>query len=402
MVASELRIGEVRTTDQGRRAEVEFCLGAERYPVYFQSPNAALGASTEGLLACALLPAMRAAEALAIGGGDGPEVSRRLLSALPTIQDIFCDWEPSLRRVEVRGAVPAERAAPRGARTGMFFSGGVDSFYTLLKHRDEITDLVFVRGFDMSLESESLYQRTSSMIAEVGAFYGKRVVEVETNLRTLLDPHVDWACISHGAAMAAVGHLLSSSLARIYIPASQTYSRLYVGGSHPLLDPLWSSEALEFIHDGCEATRVDKVAVISGHEIVLRSLRVCFTNTDGAYNCGRCEKCVRTMLALRAFGALERCTTFDAPLEVRNILSIDPAPVRVRLAAMDNLRALEKRGGEEEYCRALRSVLARPLWPGELKKRIRAAAMRHPVSSRIYGLLKRIRRALRGLAGSAR
>jgi len=29
-----------------------------------------------------------------------------------------------------------------------FFSGGVDSFYTFLKHRHEITDLAVVHGFD--------------------------------------------------------------------------------------------------------------------------------------------------------------------------------------------------------------------------------------------------------------
>ena len=40
-----------------------------------------------------------------------------------------------------------------------------------------------------------------------------------------------------------------------------TYAHLGPLGSHPLLDPLWSSEDVELVHDGCEATRLDKLAL---------------------------------------------------------------------------------------------------------------------------------------------
>ena len=41
----------------------------------------------------------------------------------------------------------------------------------------------------------------------------------------------------------------------------------------------------------------------------MRHLRVCWQNPDNAYNCGRCEKCFRTMLDLWVVGALDRCDT---------------------------------------------------------------------------------------------
>ncbi len=394
MTVRDLCISEVRSGDGGRRVEVEFDLGQEHHPVHFSGGDAALSPNPESLIACALLPAMRLADRLTIGEeatrGTGAEISERFFRALSTIQDIYHDWDPGLRRVTLSGVTPVRRIRRQGGRVGTFFTGGVDSFYTLLKHQDEITDLLFVHGFDISLESASLRRRTSDMIREVGAFYSKRVVEVETNLPSLLGPYADWALLAHGAALAAVAHLLSADLDKIYVPASRTYARIVPWGTHPLLAPLWSSEALEFVHDGCEATRPMKAALISESEIALRSLRVCFVNPGEAYNCGRCEKCLRTMIALRAVGMLERCTTFDAPLDVRNVVRIDVDRAGRRGATMDNLKALEKKGGEEELCRALRKILNRPRWHAGVKGRLRGAAARYPALERYYRALRKV------------
>jgi hypothetical protein len=108
-----------------------------------------------------------------------------------------------------------------------------------------------------------------------------------------------------------------------------------------LLDQLWSSAAVMVEHDGAEATSAEKIAAIARDRQALRWLRVCYKNPDQAYNCGRCEKCVRTMLPLHALGALEHATTFPN--------DIDPEAVR-RLRfrnrasltfARDNLKVLE-------------------------------------------------------------
>ena len=41
-----------------------------------------------------------------------------------------------------------------------------------------------------------------------------------------------------------------------------------------------------------------------------RHLRVCWQNVGTDLNCGRCEKCVRTMAMLAGAGVLDRCETF--------------------------------------------------------------------------------------------
>jgi len=174
--------------------------------------------------------------------------------------------------------------------------------------------LIFVHGFDITLANRSLRAQASRAAREVARELGKNLIEVETNLRSFSDSLVNWDQY-HGSALASVGLLFQHLFGEVLIPASATYADLYALGSHPLLDPLWSTDITRFEHDGCEASRVDKSAYISNSETAMRLLRVCWSNPSSAYNCGRCEKCRWTMLNLHAAGALGRCRTLPKTLD---------------------------------------------------------------------------------------
>ena len=81
-----------------------------------------------------------------------------------------------------------------------------------------------------------------------------------------------------------------------------------------MLDPLWSTEGLTVVHDGCEADMFAKMAFVSRSPLVLETLRVCPGFGNG-YNCGRCMKCMRTMVALLQAGALDRCQTLPHEID---------------------------------------------------------------------------------------
>jgi hypothetical protein len=86
-------------------------------------------------------------------------------------------------------------------------------------------------------------------------------------------------------------------------------------GTHPLLDPLYSSSDLRIRHDGIELSRLEKTRLIAGWDVALQNLRVCNQYRQyrsGRLNCGRCEKCVRTMLGLLAVGALDKTNVFPS------------------------------------------------------------------------------------------
>lgn len=351
--------------------EVEYLLGNQRHKIFFRSNgDALLLGNCESFLAGGILPYMKVGGGQLIAEGD---ISQKFISALSTIQDIYCTWDTSLHRAEITNVNPVPRPMLTENRVGTFFSGGVDSFYTFLKHQDEITDLIFVHGLDIQLNDISLREKASKQIREVGSSFGKNVIEIETNLRVYFDSYVDWGLLGHGAALAAIGHLLCPTFRRIFIPATHTYAELFPWGSHPVLDHLWSSESLQFIHDGCEATRVEKVSLISKYDIALRSLRVCWENPNSSYNCGRCEKCLRTMINLKVNNALDRCTTFDKELNVKNVLKINAEGENVRAFIEENLNALKKSRTDDELERALQKVLNKSQLPHKIKRRLRAS-----------------------------
>ena len=311
-------LAETQTTDCGQGVAAEIRLNDGSFVVRYSVSTGTVAPTLDPFVAPALYASMRLGKPLHI---DGP-ISARLLAALPTIQEIHHSWDPSFNLIPVRAEGRCETLANPRREVGCFFSGGVDSFYTLLKHQDEITTLILVHGFDMRLDDLFLRRRVSDAVHEVAAEFGKRVVEVETNARTFSDRFTGWLEHYYGAALASVALLLGSRMERVYIPSTNEYAALSPHGSHPLLDPLWSSEATEIVHDGCEAKRVEKVLAISSCETALRWLRVCWENRNGAYNCCECEKCLRTMVSLRAAGVLDKCVSFDRPLDLRLIAQI--------------------------------------------------------------------------------
>ena len=312
---------------------------------------------SDAFLAATLLPAMRARVKLEL---EGP-TSGLLRQNVRTIQDIWACWDLSFARVDMTG--PSVRGPESAGGVACFFSGGVDSFYTALKHKDEISALVFVHGFDLPLANADLRASVSRALRAAATELGKPLIEVQTNVRTFSERQVPWSEY-HGSALASVALLLAPMFGRVYIPASFPYSYLEPWGSHPLLDPLWRTEDLEIIHDGCEATRVEKVRSIVASETALRWLRVCWEAPGGAYNCGRCEKCLRTMVNLEIAGALDRCATFDRALDLRRVARA-PAPDACALMFVaDNLRACEERGDQPALVRALRDCLSRRYYRG--------------------------------------
>jgi hypothetical protein len=243
-------------------------------------------------LSAALLVAMKSGSTLTI---DAPCSASLLENAREMLQDIFSAWYPGLCRIDVVAeAIPDQE--PRDG-VGSFFSGGVDGSYTFLRRRDEITHLISVQGIDVQVDNDELWSRVIAANAGFAERFGKTLVNVRTNIRRFCHPRgVSWLVLN-GAGLAAIAHALG--IGRYYVAASHTYTQLYPLGSHPLSDRLWGSDAISLIHDGL-VSRPEKIKALSTCPEALRLLRVCWQ--DAGYNCNRCEKCLRTRIALRLLG----------------------------------------------------------------------------------------------------
>jgi hypothetical protein len=310
---------------------------------------------------------MQTGEGLDISG----PISARLLRATSQIIDIYKTWEPHFTPVCLDGLSPVDRTRERSGRVAAFFSGGVDSFYTLLKNRDEITDIIFIHGFEIPSDNKKTFQDANAHVQAIAKELGVNVVNIETNIRSAIDPFVGFGYLGFGPVLVTVAQLLANTFDRIHIPSAYSYAHLSPNGSHPLLDPLWSTEALELVHDGCEANRQQKIEYVANHEIALKHLRVCIKNVEGSYNCGRCEKCVRTMIGLEAAGKLTECHLFDRPLNARSISKLRINMLN-RVFFAESLAILKERGLRPDLQQAITRALRRTDMT-HLRRKIRKA-----------------------------
>lgn len=280
-----------------------------------------------------------------------------------TVQNIYKSWHENFTQVNfqhnkatslpVTSSSETKIKPQTSKRHGMFFSGGMDSFYSFLKHHNKITDLIFVHGYDIKLSDYELRAKTSAQLHRVAEQNNVNLIEIETNLRDYLDKYVSWGELGHGAALISIGHLLSKEFESITIPSSYHYGNLFPWGTHPLLDPQWSSSSLAFIHDGCEAKRIDKAKLIATNNLALESLRVCWRNPDSAYNCCKCEKCIRTMINLEIYDALERSAAFPDKLTFEKVRAMPINSHSAREFVLENLKALAQFPEKAELSEAL-------------------------------------------------
>jgi hypothetical protein len=330
--------------NDGRWAATALLNYGKRYattprPVYFRSTLGPLEASADFLVPLALIPAMVRGDALAI---DGP-ISTKLHSNLGRLQRLLAVFGPAFAHdvspIEVKSDVEG-RIHSNGRGVACFFSGGIDSLFTALTHREELTALVFLDGLDIKVDHEA-HNAVLAGVRGAARAIGLPLVEVETNAKTFADRFVHWDLYS-GAPLAATALLLQPYFRKFYIAGGRTLATLVANGTHPMLDPLWGTEAVELENDAY-AERWEKVSYLAHSSIAREHLRVCFENRDGAYNCCECLKCLWAMGLFAAFGALDQMKTFHKPLDLSKLVAINFTEARNRIPAEDVARAFLKR-----------------------------------------------------------
>jgi hypothetical protein len=115
-----------------------------------------------------------------------PLLSRSALSAewLANVDrplQLYAEWWGYPRLLPV--ARPASLPGPPLARTGLCFSGGIDSFWTLIRSGEPIDDLVVVLGYDVPLEDAETGAAVAASTREMARRTGKAAIVVETSLR---------------------------------------------------------------------------------------------------------------------------------------------------------------------------------------------------------------------------
>jgi len=246
---------------------------------------------------------------------DGAQRAASLLAS-------WFDW-PHLDVAAPTVQVPAP--AQRG--TGLFFSRGLDSMWSLFRGGMPVQHLLGIDWEDAPLASDgtrAIMRGTKAAAADLRL----PLHRVSSNYRQFSDDVIGWDD-AVGPTLASFALLLAPLVDQVIISATLPGHLLRPKGTHPDLDPLWSSAATRVLHFGVELGRCDKAAAVADEPFVQRWLKVCWER-EGDGNCGMCPKCQMTMSNFAAVGRLDAVASlFDAPLSaevVRTFRGVHVAP----------------------------------------------------------------------------
>jgi hypothetical protein len=298
-VTKAIDVSLPRCGGANRRHRVEASVDGRR--IWFESGDVPLEAAAEAFGAALLVPSLHAGRPLRLAG----PVCATWSANLARLTDEFHTlWYPAGPRPLV---VPATRAADDATAAGgtaLCFSGGVDAFYTLLCGGHPIGRLVYGVGYDVSLRKRRRAADVTTLIRDVASETGCESTVIHTNLRRHpLVKRAPWLR-AFGGSLAAIGHLLGPGTGRMLLSSDGLGFEHPEVGSRPSTDPLHGSATLAVEHVAPAVTRLEKIRTIAREPLVQRHLRVCWKNVGSLMNCGRCEKCIRTMLAIDACGML--------------------------------------------------------------------------------------------------
>ena len=298
-------------------------------------------------------------------------VDPELLRNAQELMEIWSRWRPDRRPIRVR-AEPADLPTaghPAPTRTGLFFTGGVDSFFTLFHHDETgrghpewrqrpVDDLVYVWGFDIPLAQRDACERKQAILGRIAAEAGKNLVTVVTNLREtgIRQP---WGAVMHGPALGGIGLLLGDRWKTVLLSSWFCHEDTDPWGSTGITDPLLSTAATRTRPYGAGHDRFEKLAFLARYPLALETLHVCWEERSEG-NCGRCEKCYRTLLALDVLGIRDRATSFPpGPLDLGRLAEVwKDQPLFVRMYGQ--LRGHAARAGRADIVAAIDACLARP------------------------------------------
>ncbi len=379
-----MRISNLRqdSTDASTRVIASIAFeDCDRPPldVFYDVPASladSLTLNPDAFLVGAFLPAVRNGERRLTIEGD---VCPRLREGLDTALQWMAHWYgPQWGRLQFDTPLRRTPLATSPHRTtALFLSGGVDSLASLranrlqvpCEHPASITDGILVKGF--SAHDDVDFGPALAAGESVAQDVGIRLLPVATNIRLLDRDSGFWVAQLHGAALASVAHTLIGRVQAVHLASSFDIAHLMPWGSHPALDSHYGSYEVTIRHDGVQWSRLAKTALLAEWPSGLAHLRVCIgTPGPGRTNCGVCEKCVRTRVALLALG-LDGRAAFAAGA----VRPSDIANIRIRSEYAANcygeVRDRLRRGGYDGHLRAVDAAL------DEYRRHVTTTGRRH-------------------------
>jgi len=137
-------------------------------------------------------------------------LSPRLAWGMQDYIQTFRYWYPGLfSEIEIKSEIQIESNCFMNEQVAASFSGGVDSFYTLLRHQPQTTNILpisyafFIHGFDIPLNELENYKSIKNSYEKHLLKLGIELIPISTNVRDFL-PSMKWEEIFGGPLSGAI------------------------------------------------------------------------------------------------------------------------------------------------------------------------------------------------------
>ena len=257
------------------------------------------------------------------------DLDKRFQESMEQLKDAFKIMYPKVAFSKIQAEETVENSSGKidpTKRTGLLFSGGVDSMYSLITNIEHNPKLVMIWGVDNFPypERRDHWEKTLSIYREYAETKGLEFYLIKTNVSQILNDrlieHRFHREIYDGDIRDALQHSLI--LLPIAAPLSiNRFDRFLIAASaayhpdspekpsHPRAARPWTDEKIAWAditvkHDGF-IDRNDKIRkLVEYHERDNMTLRVCLRSklVDDCLNDNVCEKCLRTIAALSLAG----------------------------------------------------------------------------------------------------
>ena len=278
--------------------------------------------ASDAFVVAALIVAMRRGLDIAVEGSMSSRLHYHLTTAY---MELLSSLLPDTRVVDIE-AKRLHRTIWRGSGAITGFSGGIDSFCTVLEHRAgqvqqeyEITHLLFnnVGSHGQSDHDDRVFADRFVRLESVARDrFALPLIAVDSNLDDFIGMDFQLTHTLRNVAVALLFHnfaakyLYSSTVHFCDCSARPTYD---IGYADAIGVPLLSTESMECISSGSRHTRFAKTKLVAANPASFATLDVCvMPPVGGRTNCSTCWKCLRTELTLEVIGALPNyATAFD-------------------------------------------------------------------------------------------
>ena len=298
----------ISTSKTGVRlcADIKYKMGSEVF--YFEVPEEygeyLCSEVSDAFLIGILNYAVAKGEDISVDGF----ISERLLYQLQTyfIPTLSVVRNKSYHTININ-ARPYSGHIENAGAVGASASGGVDSYYTIVRHLNNVsgrymlTHLLIANQFNYYKSEKETRKKFHQLIENskgISENYGLKLIPMYTNHNEFL---FDGFVQEYSLRICSYVFALQKLFSTYYVSSGVPYDS---DGFDIFNLSLMTTDNLSFYSSGGEITRTQKILYFADDEYIQRNLKVC--NKDVDHNCSECEKCMRTMLSLDIIGKLDK------------------------------------------------------------------------------------------------